>query len=458
MFTLGLGTSFRLVPIMSFMSVAAMLADVAKGQTVFIYQKPEVLDFTTSGKAEVVVCGQEGNEVRVSLDKENVLVLWSILQFSIFGAGRKVIGWNLKSLFSYLRYYGGKDFKAEGALIDLKIIESYLGIAKLAPDSLAQALGRVRAIFNSGLWDGVQKVYKRIHLPLLTTVIPALETRRLLDLRLQSPVHAHYQIDGQENGRLKCDKAFALGFVPHALSAEDRENITPPGLDEIFLYFDFKNMEVAMLQWLSGDERLGEILKSAPDFYTAVFEIVVGKKCEDRDIAKKFFLPTIYGQSPNALAEKLNIAFDTAQAIVSRVYDLFPQATGWVDNIQGEVEVHRTAKDYFGRRREFPDKAYLVRNFVVQAPASIICLDKLIHLHRSVNVAFHIHDGYVVLATKATWQSAYKTAKEILESESDLCPGLGLKVNCKAGRSLGKLKTIGRKASNEDSIRGVPDS
>jgi len=440
------------------MDVSAMLADLAKGQTVYIYTHPAILDFTVVGKAEVVICGQEGNEVRLGLDKDNVLVLWSMLQGSVFGPGRKVIGWKLKNLFSYLRYHGHKDFKADGALIDLKIIESYLGVEKPAPASLAQALSRVRAVFNSGLWDGMQAIYKRIHLPLITTVVPAMETVRILDYRLGAAVHAYYEIDGQENGRLRCDKAYGLGFVPHALNADDRASLNPPELGQVFMYFDYRNMEVAVLQWLSGDEKLGEVLRTAPDFYTAVFEMVIGKKCDNREIAKKFFLPTIYGQSAKTLSEKLNISYDTALAIVNRVGEIFPQAVGWVEQHQLDVELAHFAKDRFGRRREFPDKAYLVRNFVVQAPASTICLDKLIHLHRSVPVAFHIHDGYIVLATKDNWQAVYKAAKAVLEAESDLCPGLSLKVNCMAGRNLNRLKPIGRKAQNENDTGKLPDS
>src|SRR6516225_9448498 len=130
-----MGQRFCGVLLMSFMQAATMLADVAKGQTVYVYTHPEVLDFTVAGKAELVICGQEGTEVRLGFDKDNVLVVWTMLQASVFGPGRKLIGWNLKNLFSYLRYHGSKDFKVEAALIDLKIIESYLGLSKPVPES-----------------------------------------------------------------------------------------------------------------------------------------------------------------------------------------------------------------------------------------------------------------------------------------------------------------------------------
>ncbi len=435
------------------MQVSQILADVASGNVVYVYCRPDVLDFSSAdGKGELVICCQGDDEYVLQLDREIVQHIWFRLQLSIFAAGKKVFGWNLKNLFSYLRHHGGKDFKTEANLIDLKVIESYLGISQKRPGSLADAMARVRHIFNSGIWKDVQPIYKRIHLPLITQTIPAIETLGVLDKRLESVVYPHYQIDGQVNGRLKSDKSFALGFVPHTMSEDDREAILPRGLEDMFMYFDYKNMEVAVLQWLSKDKKLGEHLET-PDVYAAIYEQVIGKKCEEgqREVAKNFFLPVIYGLSASGLVEKFKtkhnmvISFDAAQAIVDRINDSYGTATDWIGGSQQHAEISHVARDFYGRRREFPDDAYLVRGFKVQAPAATICLDRLIHLQRSIPVVMHIHDGYVALANKGNWQSVYKTAKGILEAESDFFQGLKLKVNCKAGRNLNRLKPIGKK-------------
>ena len=44
------------------------------------------------------------------------------------------------------------------------------------------------------------------------------------------------------------------------------------------MMFDFRNMEVNMLQWLSKDERLGEIVAKENDVYSAIYEVVTGKR------------------------------------------------------------------------------------------------------------------------------------------------------------------------------------
>lgn len=442
---------------MVFSQLAAILSEsVQAGQNVYLRFEPEVLDFTDKeARPELFICGSGGNQASIVITESNFPRLFSILRLSIFSKGMRLICWNLKNFFSFVRAKGVQDFQIEAAIVDLKIIESYVGIKQAAPKTLAESLLRLKYLVNNGLWQEAQDIYRRVHLPLMTDVLPALETVGVLDKNRQSKVHAYYEIDGQENGRLRCWEAYKSGFVPHTLSQDQKAALQPLQFDELFMSFDFRSMEVAMLQWLSKDEKLGAIL-NVPDIYLELYEQIIGLECdgpEKREIAKKFFLPVIYGQSAFSLADRLNIGLTTAEQIVSRINVSFATAVAYVESHQKQVEETGLAKDVFGKRRKFEGREYRVRNFAVQSPASIFCLEKLIQLHRGLrgltNVAFHVHDGYVVYATKKNWKEVFQKSHEILSSESEVCPGLRLKVACSAGRHLDSLKPIKKHEGGE---------
>ena len=74
-------------------------------------------------------------------------------------------------------------------------------------------------------------------------------------------------------------------------------------------------------------------------------------------------------------------------------------------------------------------------------------MDRLIALHRLgiAPIAFHVHDGYVLLATKQNYKQVYIQARDVLQAEGEFSQGLHLRVNCKAGRNLNDLKSLIKK-------------
>ena len=124
-------------------------------------------------------------------------------------------------------------------------------------------------------------------------------------------------------------------------------------------------------------------------------------------------------------------------------------ADPFVDGFVQQAKTLGYAKDHFGKRRLFEEKEYLARNFSVQAPASIVCLEKLIALHKAVQgiarVALHIHDEFVLYVPRKAWKEVFRLVRKVLLAESELCPGLKLQVSCEAGRDLDNLKPLGVK-------------
>jgi DNA polymerase I-like protein with 3'-5' exonuclease and polymerase domains len=117
-----------------------------------------------------------------------------------------------------------------------------------------------------------------------------LENIGIVDSSLHSKVHAYYEIDGQDNGRLKCFGAFKNFYVPHTMGSELKEVLKPVGYDNFFMSFDFKGMEVFVLAHLSKDRNLLRLCDQE-DIYLSLYRVLIGQEKEknDRELAKKCF-------------------------------------------------------------------------------------------------------------------------------------------------------------------------
>lgn len=433
-------------------ALAELLAETI-GQNVFIRFSPDVFDFTNKDlQPELHFHLQNGKEFSIFLTDENIHQVLSMLRLSVFAKGSKILVWDWKNLASYILAKTGKNYIIDGSIIDLKIIESYVGRNFKCPRNLIEALNRLKDLITSGIWKEIESIYKKLHIPLITTVIPHLESVGIMDFQKNGLVYAHYEINGQDNGRLRCDKSFSNGFVPHAMTPEMRNFLKPRSHDELFMYFDFKAQEVFTLAWLSQDKLLLELCEQK-DVYQAIFDKLLDDKIsvsDPRNLVKKFFLPVIYGQSAYALSQRCGLSQAVAEMIIHRINTLFPSVSTFIEGYLKQVQDCGYAKDIFGKRRFFEaGKEYLVRNFAVQAPSAIVCLEKLINLYFALrdksDLAYTVHDGYIVYATKENWKSVFNTGCEILSSESEFCPGLKLEVTVKAGRNLNELRSISRR-------------
>ena len=83
-------------------------------------------------------------------------------------------------------------------------------------------------------------------------------------------------------------------------------------------------MEVAVLAYLANDEKLLELIQ-APDIYSSIFVAITNSVADDNSkiLAKKIFLPTIYGMSARTLAEQADIQLSLAEQICSNINKIF---------------------------------------------------------------------------------------------------------------------------------------
>lgn len=434
---------------MNLVKIAFELNKVVSGvSSVYVRFDPEILDFTDSSFSGTIFISSSKDSTVLNFNQKSLIALSGILQEAIFNKGMTLIAWNIKNFFSYVKYHTNCKFDYQGAILDLKVLENFLGSREhVAPVDYQEAISRAKVVMKDKSWDKAKRLNTSIYIPLITDVIPDLETCGMGHLANREILYSYYEIEGQINGRLCCSKSYDKCYIPHTIDDETKKNLrSSRAYDDIFLHFDFNHMEVSVLQWLSKDEKLKEILESGYDFYKVLFKLITRYDCDTdskRSFAKSMFLPVVYGQSSRSLSNKLNIPLQTSDKIVEKLHTLFPKVFSWISN--QKVDSDGYCYDFFGRRRFFDeDSFYKSRNFVVQSPASFICLEKLIALHKVVEgygkVACNIHDGYVIITNNSIASSVKLLATKALEESSSLCAGLELKVNCKAGSSLCDLK------------------
>ena len=427
-------------------SLIAALAP-ALGEDVYIRTEPDVLDFTDPATAVRLIIATKGFQVTVEMPKkphELPTLLGELMGF--FSKSRVIMAWNIKNFMSYVLYYSKKNFSFSRPLFDLKVMEYYQGQRKEAPKTFQEAKDRLGALVKNPFWGQLKKIYENIHIPLIVEVVPKIETLGLVDTSQKIILHPCYEIEGQINGRMLCSEDFKRCFNPHSLSDDKKSHLMTPDYDDkVFVYLDFKHMEVSVLQWLSKDKILGNILQTGRDLYELTWEAITGIDCnvELRDKCKKFFLPLIFGEGASTLAKSIGISEGTAWKLFKKTNDKFEQAFDFVKN--AKVDSNGICMDQLGRMRKFEDNHQpKLRNFVVQSPASTICMHKLVRLSNEIKdlgkICFSVHDGYCIMAKKGYEDKLCKVAKETLESEEELYPGLILRAWVYKGKELNKME------------------
>lgn len=415
-----------------------LLFNASKTGLVFITFNPEIIDFTKKEcNFKISVFYSAGKfEFDVNSDKFRNIQIISILNNTIFSKEKTLICWNIKSFVSWVKFKFKKDFRIDCSFWDLKLLESFNGLQSKIPENFGEAVSRLKILFNSTKWANTKKMYHKIYCPLVD-ILSKIETTPLVNIEKKCNVYANYEILGQKNGRLSCSEVFENSFLAHNLKNEDKEVLTTRSEDEVFMSFDFKCMEIYVLAWLSKDKNLLHLIGNSKDLYLDIIK-TIGKN--DRDLCKKIFIPMIYGQSYSNLDKDLNISIDE----YNKLKDNFSTAFNWLDQQQSVANRDKVLMDCFGKSRYFEEDSYKARNFSIQSPSATVCLEKLMKLSFVTDIAYNVYDEYVVYTNASNWKNVFTKSVEILEEESEIAPGLFLKVTGKGGKKLNNMKPFKR--------------
>ena len=369
------------------------------------------------------------------------------LAVSLFDNENTVVGWNIKDLFSWIKFHYPHTVNISSKIFDLRLCEAFNGETKThRPETCKDALKRLQVQLSN---NKLLKVNSRIYTPLSLEVLPSIETTGIIaDVSEPYVKYSSYMIDGALNGRMSSRLAFDGAFHPHGLTDEDKSGFYA-GNDNSFLVFDYSHMEITILQWASGDEVLKGIIDSGEDAYAATYKLISGaNKCSpaNRDWMKKVFLPVVYGCGASRLSETLGLSPKAAQSIIDKLKQVYSRAFAFMDEVQEEAK-SGWITDRLGRKYCFTDReAYKARNAIIQGIGALVCQEKLVELYKervpNMKVVASIHDAYVNIVETKLAENIGLRCKEILESESKLAAGLALTVSTKIGKKWNELITL----------------
>lgn len=412
----------------------------------------DLSDFRSNRSFNLQVHSKNSPTLEIPVLRQQFTSFVGILGASLFNSDRLIVGWNLKELFSYLRFHLPRHFRipVSSRFVDLKLIESFADCEGNGPPlNYEEAMKRTAKVLKD---DSAIKMNRLIYMPLAVEVVPSIETLGLANRETGRLNYSSYNIEGTANGRMTTTANFDGCFTPQNLSDEAKRKFSA-GNEKKFVVFDYKHMEVSVLHWLSQDPVLGEIITSGEDIYSAIYRNLTSSSAcsaQKRKWIKGIFLPIVFGAGADRISGMSGVPVNGAKALIGMVKEKFPVAMGWVQSKYEEVLANPTIKDVFGRTLYFGEGSkkdpWDVRNYIVSAPAAMICLEKLIKLYQqrytSMEVVASIHDAYVCTVDNLLVEPVAKHAKELLESPSELAPDLKLTVGIEAGDSWGDTHQI----------------
>jgi len=424
---------------------SGFLVNAVEQKVLYLHTDPEIMDVSNKNFKFNLKISYSKKEYSINIDKNNIKQIYSLMKESIFKNKIKIISYNFKNFCSILRASTNKEIEIESDIFDLKIISGILG-SKLEnmPSGFNEAYKSFKLLLE-GNWDKIKPIYKKIYLPLITKVIPGIENHGVVDINKKIILKSYYEIEAQENSRLSTFNCMQNCFLPMNLKKEDKENYLPLNQDDYFVYFDYKNMEVSILESLTKDPSLHNILKNYNDFYEGLYKELINKQDFDKDKRKKvknIFLPYIYGASEKLISQKCNLKIEVVSEICRRIREVFSKTFIWLEDFSNSKDEFNFYKNKFGKKRKIEQK-YKSINFIVQSTSSIFCLDKLIDIYNVLegkNINFYIHDGYAFTINKKELDSKIKMIKNIMLEENDDFKDLVLNVSCSYGRNLNNLQ------------------
>ena len=427
------------------MSDFSSILPQVKGNDVYMYLSKDNPDWANDSGVELVL-HFDGKKVSLPLDDtESLCYLVSALHHFV-DKRSLVVAWGAKDIFSFLKGRTEISLELHSQIYDISLISSYFSLPMERPGTFKDAMGVLKRASRINSWKHFMSLYGKVYAPLFSVILPEIETGCLVDNFRKICVYPHYVLEGQVNGRLKALKLNSSSYNPHSLGEKERLSLKPRNYDETFVYFDYRNMEVNVLQWLSGDEELAGMLVEG-DVYKAIWRRITRQEPSEsqRSLCKNLFLPVVFGQGKASLSKKMGISEEIATKLIHSLNRTFPVAFDWVKS--QSPDGNNVATDALGRRRKFEGHdLYKIKNFCIQSPASMICLRKLVRLHEALSgmasICFHVHDGYCVLCKNSDLDLVREAGVSALEEEDCLFEGLSLSTTCKFGPNLNELEEI----------------
>ena len=214
-----------------------------------------------------------------------------------------------------------------------------------------------------------------------------------------------------------------------------------PDDENLFLSFDYSQIELRILAHVTGDQNLIDVFNSGEDIHASTASKIFGIPLKDvshqqRAIAKTVNFSIVYGTTPYGLADKLKISPAEAKTIIEAFYNTFPGIRTFEEKVKKEVNEKEFIKTMLKRRRYLKDihsSNHLLRAFseraainaVIQGSAADLIKVAMINTYKALlpyktKMILQIHDELIFKVPKEEIEIIKPIIKNAMESAMNL--------------------------------------
>ncbi|MCD5389885.1 MAG: DNA polymerase [Candidatus Pacebacteria bacterium] len=171
-------------------------------------------------------------------------------------------------------------------------------------------------------------------------------------------LHAEFLQNGTATGRFSSRNPNLQNIPTRTeLGRKIREGfVAAPG--QVLVSFDYSQIELRILAFLSGDKNLIQIFKDGRDIHTAVASQIANVDEKDvdrvmRNKAKAVNFGILYGMGINSLKKAMNSDREEAQMFYNGFFENYPKAAAFLEVTKQSARDQGYTETLFGRRRQF---------------------------------------------------------------------------------------------------------
>jgi DNA polymerase I-like protein with 3'-5' exonuclease and polymerase domains len=207
-------------------------------------------------------------------------------------------------------------------------------------------------------------------------------------------------------------------------------NIVRADPNKVCVNFDYKNQEIAIAAYLSGDPQLKAAVETG-DPYIATAKLVDAVPAsatksshpKERKIFKTMLLACLYGQGATNMSKRMNVNIDFGTDYQVRIKNTYYKYFEWVKPLVNKALLQGYLTTKFGFRYYVtPGEVYNPRtfyNFPIQSHGSEMLRHALIKICRSgIELNALIHDGLVVHLDRKKFRKQFLKVKKSMEDAS----------------------------------------
>lgn len=273
-------------------------------------------------------------------------------------------------------------------------------------------------------------------------------------------IHTHFEQASTQTGRLSSYDPNLQNIPVKTFEGQKIRGCFIPQDGYSFVSFDYSQIDLRVLAYLSGDELLVESFKKNEDVHiktaSAIFNIPEDLVTEElRKIAKTINFGVIYGQTPIGLSVEANISLDDAKKYIDDYFKKYSGVKKWIDMTINFAKLNGYVKNFINRKRRVPDILSVNRalrmqseriaiNMPVQSGSSDIIKKAMIEIYKDIkhnddiSMLLQIHDELLFEIKDDMIDKYIEKIKYIMENVYLL--NVPLKVDVKIGKNWAELE------------------